>query len=56
MFEEPTVGLAFSVQLGLVILDICQKEQQPGTYFTLYKSWPGCQDNLLAEYQGLWWL
>ena len=37
------MGLAFSLQLGLVILDICQKEPQPSTYFTLYKSLPGCK-------------
>lgn len=48
-------GLAFSLQLDLVILDVCQKEQQPSTYFTPHTSLPGCHD-LLAEIRGLWWL
>lgn len=47
------LGLAFSLQLDLVILDICQKEQQPTTYFTPYKSLSGCQDDFLAECPGL---
>lgn len=45
-------GLAFSLQLDLVILDVCQKEQQPSTYFTPRTSSPGCQDDLLAEIRG----
>lgn len=50
------LGLAFSLQLDVVILDICQKEQQPNTYFTLHKSLCDCQNDFLAECPGLWWL